>query len=274
MIKSNRLLTVVIWLTFLCVGMPVAFAATPTGTPPDCPLSNIGCYPPINVGSLTQTKAGGFGLSAGSLKLNQTKYIDFNVIGTASGLIGSKAISSSDALDIIGVGTNKVVIFLENLKTDNFAMSGGSPAVGKVMTSIDARGNAEWRKLFSQACPSGQALTGIAADGSLVCATKYTPGQYYGDTKENINYHCSGVSVGGSCSGIDAASCTRVSGCSWVSLTSCYTYVPFPVYPGGCNRSTPPSNSTCASGFTLHKYTDTCVVGANNCWKQYNCRKN
>ncbi|MFA6415889.1 MAG: hypothetical protein WCW56_00185 [Candidatus Paceibacterota bacterium] len=164
MINYKNIFPLVVSLV-LVVGSIVS-ASSPTN-PPNCdPAVYPGCNVPVNVGSSAQIKTGNLSLGS-NFGLVVGKYIMFNSPSESDSIIGS----DGSMLNIVGTGAagSRIVKISDKLMTTGFAMSGGAPAVNKVLTATDANGNATWRVLFGQNCPAGKFVTGFNADGTLIC---------------------------------------------------------------------------------------------------------
>ncbi|MCL5782074.1 MAG: hypothetical protein M1459_01810 [Patescibacteria group bacterium] len=106
---------------------------SPTFAPPDCPADEPACNAPINVGSMIQFKNGFLGINELAPALTDTSG---NPVAALE-VNGKTHITGSAGVDgdliVGGMAT-----------TTGLAISGNSPAAGKILTAIDATGKATW----------------------------------------------------------------------------------------------------------------------------------
>ena len=112
-----------------------AWDAAPTGTPPACPTDptdpqyRAGCNAPLNTAYGLQTKQGYLDIVG---KVSAGVANTYGLI-VENGNVGFGTLTPTTKLHVIGTTT-----------TSGLVVSGGSPATGKVLTSMDASGNVGW----------------------------------------------------------------------------------------------------------------------------------
>jgi hypothetical protein len=137
-------------------------------------------------------------LSQGDNLGNHTATEDLKIPGsmfleTGAGVSGKEASAGkiayqrySDALDIIGAGTNtgnrRIRLWAEGGTevSGPFRVEGGNPAAGRVLTSTDATGNTAWQALPTYSASNGLSQSGNATllGGPLTQTTTLTLGSY------------------------------------------------------------------------------------------------
>ncbi len=159
MFKKSKL---VFGLTLLAIALVLvlagpAFAAQPSGTPPDCPDSNPACHPPINVSGSSQTKEGGLITKTFFLAWKYVLSPIFRV--SHSSLVTGDLHRSTAVRSIIAGGG------AENNGTDNFLHIFG---LAQTSTGNHVTGQLDrWTKIWDNLAVPGE----IKASNYYICPT-------------------------------------------------------------------------------------------------------